>query len=385
MKSNFTIYFLIAASVFHLFNPETTAQISQIKTVLNSIQQQYAPDKRIAVFDISYELGKSGLIVNGEVDNPAAKNAVIVELQKSLKRKVLDSIRVLPDPALGENNIGIVLIDVGNVRRKPNRHAELLTQVLMGTEIKLLKKSNGYYYIQVPDKYLGWINESSVLATNRVGVNAWSTVPKVIVTEFAGAIREKPEISSMLISDVVTGCILKINSRKDGWTSVELANGQRGFIPDASIQDLEEWNKSRMLTSENIEKTAKSLLGVPYIWGGTSVKGMDCSGFVKTVFRLNGMELNRDANQQAEQGSKIISGRNFENLQKGDLLFFRQTMSSTQPEHITHVGIYLEDKMFIHSVGKAHKVSLGSFDSTSQYYEESLLKRLVRVRRIIQQ
>jgi cell wall-associated NlpC family hydrolase len=174
---------------------------------------------------------------------------------------------------------------------------------------------------------------------------------------------------------------LKSTNKKSGWTTVELANGRNGFVPDTLVQDIIEWNKSRKLTGENLEKTARSFLGVHYLWGGMSVKGMDCSGFVKTVFHLNGVELNRDARQQAQQGAPIDPGENFQNLKKGDLLFFGRKAAAKRREHITHVALYLENRLYIHS---SKRVRFSSFDPSSDYYEEPLLKRFVCARRILQ-
>jgi len=111
---------------------------------------------------------------------------------------------------------------------------------------------------------------------------------------------------------------------------------------------------------------------------------MDCSGFIKTVYRLNGMELQRDADQQAHQGIEIDPGKDFNSLQRGDLLFFRSRKKGKQSRHITHVGLYLEKGLFIHcSLSK--KVRLSSLDLSSNYFEKSLRKQFVLARRIIQE
>jgi cell wall-associated NlpC family hydrolase len=183
------------------------------------------------------------------------------------------------------------------------------------------------------------------------------------------------------LCNVVAGCILKSGGKNDKWTMVELADGRKGFVLDSFVQDLDEWNNNRMLTGENLEKTAKGLLGIPYLWGGTSVKGMDCSGFVKTVYRMNGTELHRDADQQANQGTPMDPGKNFENLQKGDLLFFGQQAIGKKSKRITHVGLYIGNRLFIHSSGR---VRLSSLDPLSNYFEKTLLSRFVLARRIIQ-
>jgi len=353
---------------------------NQVKHILQSIQQFYAPDSQLAVFNISYEQVEAGIILHGEVDNHNAKNAVIDAMRKIVNCRVIDSIRVLPDLVLGSDTIGIIVLSVANVHRKPRKQEELLTQVLMGTIVKLLKKENGFFFIQTPDQYLGWLDTASVFVPSQAGANAWNAASKVIVTKFIGEVYASSNISSAIVCEISEGCILKSNGKKNGWIAVELADGRNGFVRDTLVQDLGEWNNSRLPTGENLEKIAKSFLGIRYLWGGTSVKGMDCSGFVKIVYHLNGVELKRDARQQVQQGMPIDPGKNFQNLKKGDLLFFGSKASVKQRKQITHVAIYLEDGLYIHS---SKKVRFSSFNPSSNYYEEPLLKRFVCARRIL--
>jgi len=355
-------------------------QSTLIKYILEAAQNRYAPDRRTAVFNITYTHTEKNIILTGETDAPHAKSALLDTLRKYLKEEVVDSICVLPDPSLGNSKNGIVLVDVGDVRREPSRHGELLSQGLMGMEVKLLKKAEGYYFIQMPDHYLGWIDTASICMVDQRGLKAWNTAPKVIVTELKGFVSTAADSSSAPLCNVVAGCILKNIGRKNGWIQVERADRRKGFIPNTLVQDLGEWKKSRLLTGENLEKTARMLLGISYLWGGTSVRGMDCSGFVKTVYRLNGLELHRDADQQAEQGTRIDPGKNFENLWKGDLMFFGPHEKGNRLKHITHVGMYLGNRLFIHSSGK---VKIGSVDPSSDYFDKSLLNRFVRACRII--
>jgi len=353
----------------------------RIKHILKSIQQRYAPDLQLAVFDISYTQTETGIIVRGEVDNPKAKSAVIHAMQRIIKNKVIDSIHVLPDSALGNNTMGIVILSVADVRRKPGKQQELLTQALMGTVVKLLKKEFGYFFIQTPDSYLGWLDTTSIFVSTQTEVDAWNAASKVIVTKFVSEVYARPDTSSTIVCEIIEGCILKTSSKINGWTEVELANGRKGFVPDTIVQDLGEWNKSRVLTGENLEITARAFLDIRYLWGGMSIKGMDCSGFVKTVYHLNGVELNRDARQQAQQGTPIDPGDNFQNLKKGDLLFFGQKTTAKRQKYITHVALYLENGMYIHS---SRRVRFSSFNPSSDYYEEPLLKRFLCARRILQ-
>jgi cell wall-associated NlpC family hydrolase len=147
-------------------------------------------------------------------------------------------------------------------------------------------------------------------------------------------------------------------------------------VEAAATADYQTWKASRSLTPENIEKAARLFMGVPYLWGGTSAKGFDCSGFTKTVFRLNGRELPRDTDQQANEGEAVATDNDFARLRKGDVLFFGPRPGVTR---ITHVGIYLGDKRFIHC---ATMVKINSFDPASPIYSDNHLKRLVKVRRM---
>jgi cell wall-associated NlpC family hydrolase len=176
--------------------------------------------------------------------------------------------------------------------------------------------------------------------------------------------------------------LFKAGVAQGRWRAVETSDGRKGYLERGLVADYAKWKATRTLTAGTVEQTAKRFIGVPYLWGGTSPKGMDCSGFTKTVFRLNGMELNRDANQQAQMGTDVPTGDDMRRLSKGDLLFFGQKASAERPERITHVGIYLQDRQIIHTPGGSG-VRIDSFDPAAPNYNEGLVKSLVRARRII--
>jgi hypothetical protein len=204
------------------------------------------------------------------------------------------------------------------------------------------------------------------------------------MTAYFGVVRSKPDTLSLPVSDAIPGVLFKDGGLRGAWRAVETPDGRKGFIQRRLVAGYDKWKATRKLTASNVELTAKRFIGVPYLWGGTSPKGMDCSGFTKTVFRLNGMELNRDANQQATMGWEIAAGEDFKALTKGDLLFFGQKATAERPERITHVAIYLKDREFIHTPGGAG-VRIDSFEPGKPNFNEGLLKSFVRTRRVIGQ
>jgi len=141
-----------------------------------------------------------------------------------------------------------------------------------------------------------------------------------------------------------------------------------------------DWVLSRNVDAENIIATAANFMGRPYLWGGTSPKAMDCSGFTKMVYYINGVELARDASQQVKDGDVVELDPELKHLQKGDLLFFGSKATPEKKERIWHVAIYLGNGKIIHASGAIKIESLLPSDAN---FAEKRLKTLIKARRII--
>ncbi len=379
MKTIISILFFFSFLVLLSGCTDIARENQRFVDIIMRVKTQYAPDSRIAVFNITFRRTNKGIVVLGEVDNAEAQSAV-KEALAPLVKKYIDSISVLPDASLGSQSWGIVRVSAANMRKEPEESAELVTQSILGNVVKVLRSSKGWYYVQTSDKYLGWMEDDSFVLCSKLDADGWVGSRKVIVLATYESVRQEPNLRSYPVRDLVAGSLMKNTGIAGGWIKVELPDARTGYVAAGSVSDYETWKKNIRPTPEGVEKMARSLLGIPYLWGGTSTKAMDCSGFTKTVYLMNGMQLNRDANQQAFQGLDVSPGEKFENLRKGDLLFFGRKANSDKHERITHVGLYLSNRTFIHSSGMVH---ISSLDPASPIFDAGRLRAFVRARRVL--
>ena len=370
LKDISILIFIVSVIVSTIFAQEEN-EMDRIKSVIKELEYKYAPDSRTAIFKINIEQENENYILKGETNFAKAKEEL---LQKLNKFDIVDQIKTLPDSELGENIYGIIDLSVANLRTKPKDQAEMASQALLGTPIKVLKKKGGWYLIQTPDKYISWVDDEGFYKINYDSLNIWNNSNKIIYLNDFGFSYSKADENSERVSDLVIGDILKYSGKENDFSKVTYPDGKTGFIKSQDCRLFNEWLDEVNPTAENIIKTARSFMGIPYLWGGTSAKGMDCSGFTKTVFYLNGIILPRDASQQVNIGESVDTRDNLQNLMPGDLLFFGEKSDSTSKQKITHVAIYIGDGDYINASGKV-KVNSFSKDKPnySAYREDSFV------------
>lgn len=237
---------------------------------------------------------------------------------------------------LAQTHYALVNVSTAYVRSKPSHSAELVTQQLMGFPVKILSSKGEWSEIETIDGYRGYIINNTLQAFSAKQYAEWKQSQRGIVTTNREQIIVDDEAN--MVSDNVPGAILvyEISDSLANIAKVTLPDGRFGYLPGEMITDINEWANQPYDAARIIEYGCDNL-GVPYLWGGMSTKGMDCSGLTWTAYWLNGRLLQRDSSKQALMGDKIADWRK---LQPGDLAFFGNPATG----RVTHVALVRDEK-----------------------------------------
>ena len=350
----------------------------QIKNDIDSIILKWVPDKREGICDLSLGvMPDRKLVIKGETNISNAKNEIINYLTESAV-EYSDSLKLIPDPAEISKPWGLVSVSVCNIKKNPSHSSELVSQAIMGTPVKILKKSGGWLLLQTPDFYIGWSNSSGIEERDETEMAKWRQSDRLIYTAKSGDILSEDNPGE-IISDIVSGSIVSKISERGNYFVVELPDSRKGIIEKKYCQVFNRWCLETKPDPYKLITFAKSLLGSPYLWGGTSTKMTDCSGFLKTIYFTGGVILARDASQQFLYGKAVDISSSLDSLQPGDLVFFGYRGKNGE-QRIIHVGLYTGDTEVIHNAGM---VSINSLDSTRSNYSNYLGSTIKGARRVI--
>ncbi len=290
------------------------------------------------------------------------------------------SIKAAPTISFANDSLyGIVNVSVCNMRKEPKFTSGMESQGLLGMPVKVLN-FKGWYHIETPDSYSGWVHRKVIVPVSKKKIEEWNRATKVVITSHYGFVYEQPNENSQPVSDVVAGNRLKLLNAFDRYYKVEYPDGRHGYVSNLIATPELIWQNDLNQDAESIINTAKTMIGIPYLWAGTSSKGVDCSGFVRTVLFMHDIIIPRDAWQQALVGERINIDVDYANLKPGDLVFFGSKSENGSRDKVSHVGFYIGNKRFIHSMGDVH---IGSFDTNDSLYDSYNTQRLLYANRIL--
>ncbi len=355
----------------------STDTVQKITRVLDSLQKIYAPDTRVKLW--KYTVGQKGdsVVLHLMLDNAKAFEAVQTVLSSEFQG-VKANVELLPEKNRDLQVTALANNSVINLRSGPHHSAELATQVRLGTPLKVLKKEGEWYLVQCPDGYIAWTDDDAIVEINKRQLNAYKEARKVVYNKMCGFSYSAPDLQSQVVSDLSMGCILAVSGEEGAFYRVRYPDGRRAFVLIKDVVDFAVLANSLPAIPQLIRR-AKRFNGTPYMWGGSSSKAVDCSGFTSLLYFMNGIVLQRDASQQTKYGKVITTKYDTTGLKPGDLLFFGRPATASLSEKVTHVALYTGNGQFIHASGK---VRINSMIKTDSNFIESYPPRFVRAVRI---
>ena len=207
---------------------------------------------------------------------------------------------------------GICHLSIIPIRKDSTSKSELVSQLIYGELFKVLESNEKWFFIEcIDDKYKGWINHSQFKEISDHDLKKVLKIKAKYLNNLTAEIETENGTMSIIIGSKISSC----------------------FILNHKL-------KTRTNSKNSIIENSFKFLNSPYLWGGRTPYGIDCSGFTQQVYKLNGFQLSRDANQQVLQGKEII----LEDAKPGDLAFFGE-------DGISHVGIIMHSNKIIHAFG----------------------------------
>ncbi|WP_439182551.1 C40 family peptidase [Carboxylicivirga taeanensis] len=341
---------------------------SELYDVINDIEKKWVPDSRVDLFDVQLKFQSGQVIVRGETTIRDAKAELIQRLQ-SRGVEIIDSIEVLPSSGVSKK-WAVTTLSVANLRDKPRYAAQLVSQTIMGTPVKVLKRGSDWSLMQSPDRYIAWTNNSSLKFMDELEFAQWRTSERVLIKEDCWLLDD----NNQRVADLVKGSLVAFEGEESAIASLVLPDGRSGGVAHENIACFNAHRRSLSITANLLVETANTFMGLPYLWGGTSSKAVDCSGFLKNIYFLNGYILDRDASQQIKHGRSVSLA--IDSLMIGDLLFF----GVQETKQVTHVGMYVGNAEYIHASGR---VKLNSLDSLRENYSSYLKESWLGAQRYI--
>jgi len=259
------------------------------------------------------------------------------------ERRVLAPVRraALRRRPAGERRSAVVLPPIVNMFERPDAASPVVSQATLGAAVAVLEAARGFDLVETADRYRGWIRSAALRSFSPRSSpyprheRAWR-----VLNFMCQIYRERDVTSASPIATAPLLAIVEVVEDRPEWKRVRLPDGRVGWAQGGDLEPVPPRHAPALLDGAAVAATSQRFLGLPYLWGGTTPFGLDCSGLTQLVYRLHGHLLPRDADlQHAHAGLRSVDR---DALLAGDLVFFGPDGTS-----ITHVGIALDRNRFV--------------------------------------
>lgn len=312
--------------------------LDRAERLLDQVRREMAPDPRLAVFEVRIEMRGEVLTLVGATSEPAAAEALHRRIAAlDAWRAVSDRIARLPEAEAGEAIHAVVTAAVAPLLAGPMIAETQVSQAVLGTHLTVLRRHGRWLQCRAADGYLGWVHAGYVGLMDETAARAWELGNRGETWLSLGA--EVLDADGEAMVRLPWGA--RFVREHDG--AARLPDGRHGQAVGAMVASTAR-AAAYPREGQAVCETAAGWMGVPYLWGGVTQGGVDCSGYVQAVYRMHGVDLPRDADLQSRAGEPLDPGERFESLEAGDLLFFTE-----EPGRCTHVAMSTGGSRILHS------------------------------------
>ncbi len=307
--------------------------LDDIRSALAEIGRGYA-DRRVQVCRLgatALDWGRCAL--TGTVLDATTLAAVLAQLAARFPDLAFtaEEVTILRRP---EPRYMRVATNLTGLYAEPSFLAEQLSQLLNGQRLEVLQEEERWCFVRQDDGYLGWAYRPYLAdGPDRAATH--------LIAAPVSLLRERPADAAVPVTRVLAPTAVAVDAAEDGWLRVALVGGQTGWATAADLRPLSVLPVTEDGRRQQVVADAQRFIGVPYLWGGCTALGIDCSGFAQLVHRLSGLILPRDADMQYASGRPVEPP-----FRPGDLLFFGERGESSR---VTHVAISLGGWRILHS------------------------------------
>ncbi|MFH2048712.1 MAG: SH3 domain-containing C40 family peptidase [bacterium] len=259
------------------------------------------------------------------------------------------------------------ITNVSDLRAKPDHGSERLSQLFFSEIVEIIKgQSPSFIKVRQSDGYEGWVYNANLRELQNKDADSFRSLPKSVV--ISKTVKTYDNKSSQRPPyHIFYGTLLAVKSKNNNMTKLQLPNGDLIFIKSDKLRPIKDKNRHEA-TGTGLIDEAKKFIGIPYLWGGVTPLGFDCSGLVQAVYKSYGISLPRDTKDQIKTG--VLVERDC--IRTGDLLFFNR-----------HVGLAIGKTKIIHASRHSGGVRIESLVKDEENFREDLANTFVEARRII--